>query len=158
MAAATVRYPGSLLMNVLDVGGLHCSSFGLWQDDGRETIFLQNSNRPIYRKIVWENDRIVGAIFLGPAEDTAMLNDLGMVKGLIQTKASLGAWKGHLKKYPFDIRRPYVASRVAERLLQFKTVGRSSTDLRFRYLGLKPETRPTEAHHVMISTQPSVQE
>jgi hypothetical protein len=78
-----------------------------------------------------------------------------MVKGLIQTKASLGAWKGHLKKYPFDIRRPYVASRVAERLLQFKTLGRSSTDLRFRYLGLKPETRPTEAHHVMISTQPA---
>jgi NAD(P)H-nitrite reductase large subunit len=133
MAGETVRYPGSLLMNVLDVAGLHCSSFGLWQDDGRETILLQNPNRPIYRKLVWEDDRIVGAIFIGPAEDTAMLTDLGMVKGLIQTKASLGAWKGHLKKYPFDIRRPY----------------------RFRYLGLKPETRPTEAHHVMISTQPA---
>jgi NAD(P)H-nitrite reductase large subunit len=155
MAGETVRYPGSLLMNVLDVAGLHCSSFGLWQDDGRQALVLQNPNRPIYRKLVWEDDRIVGAIFIGPAEDTAMLTDLGMVKGLIQTKASLGAWKGHLKKYPFDIRRPYVASRVAERLLQFKTVGRSSTDLRFRYLGLKPETRPTEAHQVMISTQPA---
>lgn len=155
MAGETVRYPGSLLMNVLDVAGLHCSSFGLWQDDGREALVLQNPNRPIYRKLVWENDRIVGAVFIGPAEDTAMLNDLGMVKGLIQTKASLGAWKGHLKKYPFDIRRPYVASRVAEQLLRSTTVGRPSTDLRFRYLGLKPETRPTDAHHVMISTQPA---
>ncbi len=154
MAGATVRYTGSLLMNVLDIAGLHCSSFGLWQEDGREAIVVQNPNRPIYRKLVWEGDRIVGAIFLGPAEDTAILNDLGMVKGLIQTKASLAAWKGHLQKYPLDIRRPYVASRVAEKLLEFKTTGLPSTDLRFRYLGLKPETRPTDAHRVMISTRP----
>lgn len=87
-----------------------------------------------------------------------MLTDLGMVKGLIQTKVGLGTWKGHLQNYPLDIRRPYVASRVAERLLQFTTVGRPSRDLRFRYLGIKPETRSTEAHRVMISTQPSVQE
>lgn len=157
MAGETIRYPGSLLMNVLDVAGLHCSSFGLWQDDGREALILENPNRPIYRKIVWEDDRIVGAIFIGPAEDTAMLTDLGMVKGLIQTKASLGAWKGHLKKYPLDIRRPYVASRIAEQLLRSTIVGRPSTDLRFRYLGLKPETRPTEAHRVMISTRPAVE-
>ncbi len=154
MAGETVRYPGSLIMNVLDVAGLHCSSFGLWQDDGREALVLQNPNRPIYRKLVWEGDRIVGSIFLGPAEDTAMLTDLGIVKGLIQTKVGLGTWKGHLQNYPLDIRRPYVASRVAERLLQFTTVGRPSRDLRFRYLGIKPETRPTEAHRVMISTQP----
>ncbi len=156
MAGATIRYPGSLLMNVLDVAGLHCSSFGLWQDDGREAIVLQNPNRPIYRKLVWEGDQIVGAIFLGPAEDTAMLNDLGMVKGLIQTKVSLRVWKGHLNNYPLDIRRPYVASRVAEKLLELTTVGRPSTDLRFRYLGLKPQTRPTDAHQVMISTRPDV--
>ncbi len=143
-------------MNVLDVAGLHCSSFGLWQDDGREAIVLQNPNRPIYRKLVWEGDQIVGAIFLGPAEDTAMLNDLGMVKGLIQTKVSLRVWKGHLNNYPLDIRRPYVASRVAEKLLELTTVGRPSTDLRFRYLGLKPQTRPTDAHQVMISTRPDV--
>ncbi|MFQ5881839.1 MAG: NAD(P)/FAD-dependent oxidoreductase [Candidatus Methylomirabilales bacterium] len=157
MAGDSVRYPGSLIMNVLDVAGLYLSSFGLWQDDGREATLLENPNRPIYRRLLWEGDRMVGAIFLGPAEDTAMLNDLGMVKGLIQTKASLGAWKGHLQKYPLDIRRPYIASRVAERLLTSTTLGRSSTDLKFRYLGLKPETRPTEAHDVMISTRPDVE-
>ncbi len=157
MAGQTVRYPGSLIMNVLDVAGLHCSSFGLWRDDGREAMILSNPKRPIYRKLLWEEDRIVGAIFIGPAEDTAMLNDLGMVKGLIQSKADLGAWKAHLKKYPMDIRRPYVASRVAEKLLTSTTLGRPSTDLKFRYLGLKPETRPTEAHKVMISTRPDVE-
>jgi NAD(P)H-nitrite reductase large subunit len=52
MAGETVRYPGSLLMNVLDVAGLHCSSFGLWQEGGREGMVLQNPNRPIYRKLV----------------------------------------------------------------------------------------------------------
>ncbi|MFQ5846284.1 MAG: NAD(P)/FAD-dependent oxidoreductase [Candidatus Methylomirabilales bacterium] len=156
MAGATVHYAGSLLVNILDVAGLHCSSFGLWQDEGREATVLQNPNRFILRKLVWEGDRIVGALFLGPAEDSVMLNDLGMVKGLIQTKVSLGPWKGHLMKYPLDIRRPYVASRAAERLLQSTTVGRPSTDLRFRHLGHTPETRPTAAHHVMISTQPNM--
>jgi len=43
-------------------------------------------------------------------------------------------------------------------LLKSTTVGRASTDLRFRYLGLKPETRPTEAHHVMISTLPDAEQ
>jgi len=157
MVGQMVRYPGSLLMNVLDVAGLHCSSFSLWGGDDRDAMTLHNPKRPIYRKLLWEGDRIVGAIFVGPAEDTAMLNDLGMVKGLIQTQAELKAWKAHLKKYPMDIRRPYVASRVAERLLQSTTLGRPSTDLKFRYLGLKPETRPTEAHKVMISTRPDVE-
>jgi NAD(P)H-nitrite reductase large subunit len=157
MAGRTVPYPGSLLINVLDVAGLHCSSFGLWQDDGREATILENPHRPIYRKLVWEGDRIVGSIFIGPVEDTAMLNDIGMVKGLIQTKATFGAWKDHLKKYPLDIRRPYVASRTAERLLESRLVGRPSDSLKFRYLGLRPETRPTEAHRAMISTRPDVE-
>src|SRR5207249_39932 len=34
MAGKGVRYPGSLLMNVLDVIKLHCASFGLWREDG----------------------------------------------------------------------------------------------------------------------------
>jgi len=103
MAGLDVHYQGSLLMNILDVCGIHSSSFGLWKDgqsptlspsekgkDGREATVLVNPSRPIYRKLVWEEDRIVGAILLGPVDDTSMLNDVGMVKGLIQTKVPLG--------------------------------------------------------------------
>ena len=33
MAGAGVHYPGSLLMNILDVCGLQCASFGNWSDE-----------------------------------------------------------------------------------------------------------------------------
>lgn len=64
-----------------------------------------------------------------------MLNDVAMVKGLIQSWTCHGAWKDHLRRYPLGFRRPNVASRVAEGLLNAKTVGRGSADLRLLYLG-----------------------
>lgn len=154
MAGRSVQYPGSLLMNVLDVAGLHCSSFGLWRENGREAMTLQDPGRPLYRKLLWEGNRIVGAILVGPQEDTAMLNDIGMVKGLIQTKIPLGPWKHHLEKYPFDIRRPYVASQAADRLLRMTTLGRPSLGLRYRYRGIQPQTQPTALHQVFMQTRP----
>ena len=155
MAGKEVRYPGSLLMNILDVVGLQCNSFGIWKEDGREVTTRANVSRPIYRKLVWEEDRIVGAILIGPADDAGVLNDLGMVKGLIQTRTPLGKWKEHLVKNPLDIRRAYVASKVAARLLDMKLTGRPSKERRFRYMNLMPETRPTEAHKILISTRPN---
>lgn len=154
MVDLDIRYQGSLLMNILDVAGLHCSSFGLWKGDGREVTSLINPNRPIYRKLVWEEDRVVGAIFVGPVDDTSMLNDIGMVKGLIQTKVSLGKWKGYIQKNPLDIRRPCVASGAPAKLLKTTLLGKPSGEKRYRFQSIKPVTKPTEAHKILISTHP----
>ena len=122
MAGQDVEYPGSLLMNILDVCGLQCASFGSWSSGGEKTETI-NASRPLYRKLLWDGDQLSGAIILGPADDVAMLNDMGMIKGLIQAQTSLGAWKGHIQTNPTDIRRPYVATKTAEKMLAITTLG-----------------------------------
>ncbi len=155
MAGRSVQYPGSLSMNILDIVGLQAASFGLWGSDGREITVAENAARPVYRKLVWDGDRIAGAIFLGPSSDVALLNDLGMVKGLIQTQTPLGEWKAYVQKNPTDIRRPYVASGAAVRLLGETLLGADASERRHRYGDAKPESHPTPAHTIFVSTKPS---
>lgn len=155
MAGRAIAYPGSLSMNVLDIVKLQAASFGLWRDDGRETTLVESASRPLYRKLVWDGDRIVGAIFLGPAEDVALLNDMGMVKGLIQTKTPLGEWKGYVQHNPLDIRRAYVASGVAARLLDQTLLGAEAGERRYRFQDSRPASQPGAAHSIFVSTKPS---
>jgi NAD(P)H-nitrite reductase large subunit len=157
MAGQNLAYAGSLLMNILDVIGLHCSSFGLWRDDGRETKTICNASRPVYRKLVFDGDHIVGAILAGPAEDISMLNDMGMVKGFIQSKASLGPWKAYLLKNPLEIRRPYIACRVAEKLLQSTLLKMPTPNRQHRFRNLQPGAKPNPAHQVLVGTRPAVE-
>src|SRR5262249_41654758 len=92
MAGHEVHYAGSLLMNILDACGLQCASFGRW-GEAAEAMTIRNPDRPVYRKLLWTGDRITGAVFVGPASDLGMLNDVGMVKGILQTRTPLGPWK-----------------------------------------------------------------
>jgi len=154
MAGRAVAYAGSLGMNILDVVKLQTASFGLWRGDGKETTVVENASRPVYRKLVWDGDLIVGAIFLGPAADVALLNDMGMVKGLIQTRTPLGEWKAYVQKNPMDIRRPYVATKAAVRLLDQTLLGAETGERRYRFQDVKPESKPTPAHTVFVSTKP----
>jgi len=124
MAGQDVRYPGSLLMNILDACGLQCVSFGRWADQAAEAMTIMNPDRPVFRRLLWTGDQITGAIFVGQASDIGMLNDVGMVKGLMQTRTALGEWKDFLHQHPFDIRRPYVAAKVGQKLVETTLLGR----------------------------------
>ncbi len=154
MAGKGVRYPGSLLMNVLDVIKLHCASFGLWREDGREVTTVLNPTRPIYRKYVWEGERLVGAVFVGPVDDVTMLNDVGMAKGFIQAKRPLGQWAQYLRTHPTDLRRAYVASGVADTLLRQTLLGAPSRDRDYRVSGLKPPAWNKAPHASLVGTRP----
>ena len=149
MAGRPTRYAGSLSMNILDVVGLQCASFGLWRGDGRETTVVTNPGRPVYRKLVWEGDRVVGAILLGPAEDVALLNDLGMVKGLIQTQVSLGPWARELKANPMDVRRAFVAAGTPAALLDRTLLGRRLDAQRYRFEDRVPQHAAERAAQVL---------
>ena len=128
MAGQDVEYGGSLSMNILDVCGLQCASFGVWSEGDHETTSIVNATRPVYRKLVWSGNTLVGAILIGPADDISMLNDMGMVKGLIQAQTDLGAWKNHIAANPTDIRRPYVATKTAEKLLERTVLGKPAAN------------------------------
>ena len=154
MAGQDIRYPGSLLMNILDVCGLQCASFGRWNENA-EAMTIRNAERPIYRRLLWTGDEITGAVFVGPATDLGMLNDVGMVKGIMQTRTKLGAWKDFLRDNPFDIRRPYIAAQVGQKLVGMTLLGRPSKERQYRFQGAQPAPQVTRAedHEVYVSNK-----
>ncbi len=145
MAGQEVHYPGSLLMNILDVCGLQCASFGRWGEAGAEATSIVNPDRPVCRKLLWTGDRLTGAVFVGPANDLGMLNDVGMVKGIMQTRTPLGAWKAFLCDNPFDVRRPYVATQVAKTLAASTLLGRPTKPRGYRFENRQPGPQVTQA-------------
>ena len=153
MAGAETAYAGSLLMNVLDLAGLHCTSFGRWQGDA-ETTEVWAPERPVYRKLVWEADRLVGAIALGPVRDSTMTTDVGMIKGLIQAQRPLGRWKSYLHKHPWDVRRAFVASGCAAHLLPHTALGTRAVPRGFAYRDRKPRVSPGSHHADLVGTRP----
>jgi NAD(P)H-nitrite reductase large subunit len=155
MAGQNVRYPGSLLMNILDACGLQCVSFGRWSEATAETMTILNPDRPVYRKLLWTGDEITGAVFVGPASDLGMLNDVGMVKGIMQTRTPLGSWKEFLRANPFDIRRPFVAAKVGQRLAGTTLLGRPSLSRQYRFRGRQPAPQVTQpdAHQIYVGTK-----
>lgn len=154
MAGQEIAYPGSLLMNILDVCGLQCASFGRWSETVEETT-IANPDRPIYRKLLWDGDKVSGAVFLGPATDMGLLNDVGMVKGFIQTQTPFGNWKDFLKANPFDLRRPFVALQVAKKLVNSTLLNRPSRPREYHYQDKQPAPQVTkpDAHQVFVGNK-----
>jgi NAD(P)H-nitrite reductase large subunit len=151
MAGHEVHYPGSLLMNVVDICGIQGASFGRWNDAAAEAMTIDNPAGFIYRKLIWSDDRISGAIFAGRANDMGMLTDVGMVKGLMQTQTRLGPWKKYLRANPFDIRRAYVACGVAARLVGTTLLGRPAKARQFHFGSVEPKVPTNAAHAVFVA-------
>ena len=127
MAGRDVAYRGSLLMNIVEVCHLDVASFGRWDDPGAELMLAVDPDRPAYRKLLWHGDRLTGAMILGASDDIWTTNDVGMLKGLVQSGTPLGPWKAHLARHPFDVKSAFVAARTTERLLPETVLGRPST-------------------------------
>lgn len=101
-------HKGCVNMNVLDTIGLISSSFGLWMGtDGGDSAELLNRERYRYLNLKFEDDVLVGATSLG------LTQHVGVLRGLIQTKTRLGAWKQKLKDDPTRIMEAYLASTQA---------------------------------------------
>jgi NAD(P)H-nitrite reductase large subunit len=126
MAGKDVRYRGSLIINIVEVCHLDVASFGAWDDANAETASGVKADRPAYRKLLWRGDRLTGAIILGPSSDIWTTNDVGMLKGLVQSGVALGRWKAYLKKNPFDIKPAFIATKTTSTLLPETILGRPS--------------------------------
>ncbi len=153
MAGQDVRYSGSLLMNIVDVCGLECASFGNWNDADAEEVTISNATGFVYRKLLWRDDQMVGAIFAGRANDVGMLNDVGMVKGILQTLSRLGTWKQYLTENPFDIRRAYIANDVASKLAVTTLLGKPTLARQFHFGDAKPATTIGTPHAIYVGTK-----
>ncbi len=105
MVGKQTPYPGSMAMNVLDTLGLISVSYGQWMgvEGGDETHLLDESAYR-YIKLQFEADRLVGAITLG------MTEHVGVLRGLIQSRVSLGKWKSMLMQDPTRVMEAYLGA------------------------------------------------
>jgi NAD(P)H-nitrite reductase large subunit len=124
MAGKSIAYQGSLLMNIVEVCHLDIASFGAWDDGEAEATAGVRPDRPAYRKLVWRGDRLIGAIILGTSSDIWTTNDIGMLKGLVQSGSPVGRFKEHLSRNPFDIKPAYIAVHTTNMLLPETILGR----------------------------------
>jgi NAD(P)H-nitrite reductase large subunit len=124
MAGANVAYRGSLLMNIVEVCHLDIASFGAWDDPAADACAALQQERWAYRKLLWRGNRLTGALIAGKADDIWTTNDVGMLKGLVQSGSDIGRWKEHLRRNPFDIKPAFIASGATARLLPETILGR----------------------------------
>jgi NADPH-dependent 2,4-dienoyl-CoA reductase/sulfur reductase-like enzyme len=103
MAGRHAVFQGSLNMNVLDTAGLISSSFGNWQGAGGERAEMADKDGFRYMRLEFEDDRLIGALALGRTDH------IGVLRGLIQSRVRLGAWKRKLAADPQRIAEAYVA-------------------------------------------------
>jgi NAD(P)H-nitrite reductase large subunit len=108
MAGHNAVSQGSLAINVLDTLGLISTSFGQWSGveptAGGATAELVDEERFRYLSLQFEHDVLIGATSIG------WTDHVGALRGLIQTRARLGAWRERLLDDPTDFMAAYLAS------------------------------------------------
>jgi NAD(P)H-nitrite reductase large subunit len=126
MAGKSIAYRGSLIINIVEVAHLDVASFGAWDDGKAEAISGIKKDRNAYRKLLFTGDRMTGAIIIGRSNDIWTTNDVGMLKGLVQTGTPLGRFKEHLRRNPFDVKTAFIAAKTTRTLLPETVLGRPS--------------------------------
>ena len=99
----SLPYKGSLNMNILDTLGLVTCSFGAWEGvEGGDSAELYNPDNYQYVNLQFKDDLLVGANLVGYHEH------LGVLRGLIEARISLGPWKEGLMKNPIGLMEAYI--------------------------------------------------
>ena len=89
---------------MLDTLGLLSCSFGAWQGlPGGEAVEVLDEARFRYMRLEFLEDRLVGANTVGFSQHS------GILRGLIEGKVPLGAWKQRLLQDPTLLMQAYLA-------------------------------------------------
>jgi NAD(P)H-nitrite reductase large subunit len=104
MAGKAATSHGTFAFNVLDTLGLLSYSFGSWQGlPGGESTELVDEDRYRYLRLEFLEDHLVGANSVGFSQHA------GALRGLIEGKVHLGAWKSRLLQDPTQVMQAYLA-------------------------------------------------
>ncbi len=108
MAGGSALSQGSLAINVLDTLGLISISFGAWAGEpgatGGEGVELVDEQGFRYLSLQFRDDVLIGATAIG------LTDHVGALRGLIQGRVRLGAWKERLLNDPSQFMAAYLAS------------------------------------------------
>ena len=100
---------GVTQINVLDTLGLVSTSFGEWQGlPGGEHAEVSDEANYRFLRLEFGGDVLVGANSIGLTEH------VGVLRGLIQSRVRLGAWKGRLVRNPLALMEAYLATAQAQ--------------------------------------------
>jgi NADPH-dependent 2,4-dienoyl-CoA reductase/sulfur reductase-like enzyme len=104
MAGGQVKLPGVLAINVLDTMGLISSSFGQWWGgEGHEGVERVDHDHYRYLSLQFRDDVLVGATAIG------LTQNVGALRGMIQGRVRLGAWKASLLADPMRFPEAFLA-------------------------------------------------
>jgi NADPH-dependent 2,4-dienoyl-CoA reductase/sulfur reductase-like enzyme len=104
MAGQSARMSGVLAINVLDSMGMISSSFGEWQGvAGGDGVERADEARGRYISLQFDGDVLVGATAIG------LTDHVGAMRGLIQARTRLGAWKEKLLETPTRFVEAFIA-------------------------------------------------
>jgi NAD(P)H-nitrite reductase large subunit len=96
---------GVTQINVLDTLGLISTSFGDWQGQpGGEHVELTDLEQGRHLSLQFKEDVLVGCNSVG------WTDHVGVMRGLVEGKVKLGAWKDQLKADPTKLMHAYIAS------------------------------------------------
>ena len=105
MVGDETRFIGSMPMNVLDTLGLISCSFGQWQGQaGGQGVELVDEANYRYLSLQFGEDRLIGATAIG------WTNHVGVMRGLVEGRVKLGAWKDVLLNDPTQLMQAYLAT------------------------------------------------
>ncbi len=108
MAGHNAVSQGSLALNVLDTLGLISTSFGQWSGvekaAGGAAAELVDEGKYRYLSLQFEHDVLIGATSIG------WTDHVGALRGLIQTRTHLGAWRERLLDDPTNFMAAYLAT------------------------------------------------
>jgi len=91
MAGVPVEYRGGVPLNALQFGPAQIISYGYVKEkDGQEVLSVLDEQAKIYKKIILEDNRIVGALFL------RAIDRVGIFRYLIEEKIDVGSFKQRL--------------------------------------------------------------
>jgi len=104
MLGKPLKSTGALAFNVLDTLGLVSTSFGQWGGvPGGQGVEEADDERYRYLSLQFERDTLVGATAIG------LTQHVGALRGLIQGRIRLGAWKDRLLEQPGRFVEAYIA-------------------------------------------------
>ena len=109
MAGKRTQLRGVTQINVLDTLGLVSTSFGRWEGvpGGEHAEFADDANFR-YIRLEFEGDVLIGSNTVGLTEH------VGILRGLIQSRTRLGAWKEQLLRDPLKLPQAYISSAQAQ--------------------------------------------
>ena len=107
MTGGSMSIPGNMPMNVLDTLGLIASSFGQWAgvppEEGGAFVERRDDATFKYIRLEFRDDVLIGATTLG------FIDQVGVIRGLIQGRVRLGKWKQELMENPMRLMDAYLA-------------------------------------------------